>query len=435
MALFRAGSEDAFRAIHDRYRARLHAYSRQMLGGCTFDAEDAMQDVFVRVYAALRANTRPISLRAWLYRIAHNRCVDEIRRPRPMPCEIHAAAELALSRDARHDPPLEAQRSETFACVIADIQALPEQQRSALLMRELQGLTYEELAGALDISVAAVKSLLLRARTGMVDATLAREAPCEEIHADLLAAHERGVRASGPARRHMRECAGCREYRVQLSAVRRNIASLVPSGPLGHLGVLFGLGGGSASASGGLAASAGGGAAAAGGAAATKFAAIVCCAALLGSAGTAFHRDLRPVPGAPTRAAEPAPATSLPAPPQGRPPVHALTNAPAQRSAASNHAVARHAVGRAQKVDVQPLTGQDMLYEALPKAPAGVDSVPTPADGTSAARIAAGTPTATIPVAPPAAAGAPPAAGNPTVAGQPTAPTSVPATPAALPAR
>ena len=79
VASFRGGSEDAFRAIHDRYRARLLAYSRQMLGGSRQDAEDVLQDVFVRVYRALRASERPVSLRAWLYRIAHNRCIDHLR--------------------------------------------------------------------------------------------------------------------------------------------------------------------------------------------------------------------------------------------------------------------------------------------------------------------------------------------------------------------
>src|SRR6058998_296500 len=81
VALFRSGDEEAFRAIHDRYRQRLLAYARQMLAGSRADAEDALQDVFVRAYRALRADGRPVSLRAWLYRVAHNRCIDELRRP------------------------------------------------------------------------------------------------------------------------------------------------------------------------------------------------------------------------------------------------------------------------------------------------------------------------------------------------------------------
>ena len=84
LALFRAGNDEAFGAIHDRYRQRLFAYIRQMLGaGPRQDAEDVLQDVFVRAYGALRADGRDVHVRAWLYRVAHNRCVDELRRPAP----------------------------------------------------------------------------------------------------------------------------------------------------------------------------------------------------------------------------------------------------------------------------------------------------------------------------------------------------------------
>src|SRR3954451_8431122 len=84
VALFRAGSEEAFAAIHDRYRQRLFAYVRQMLSQSSkADAEDVLQDVFVRAYGALRADRRELNLRAWLYRVAHNRCIDHLRRPTP----------------------------------------------------------------------------------------------------------------------------------------------------------------------------------------------------------------------------------------------------------------------------------------------------------------------------------------------------------------
>jgi RNA polymerase sigma factor (sigma-70 family) len=292
VALFRAGSDDAFRAIHDRYRVRLLAYAAQMLGGSRADAEDALQDVFVRAHQALRANRQPIMLRAWLYRIAHNRCVDQLRRPAPIPSEIMPGAQLALSRGARHDPPAEAERSEDLRRLVADVHSLPEQQRSALLMRELQGLSYEELGCALGISVAGVKSLLLRARGGVLDAAAARDTPCSDIRLELASAHDRGVRASGRARRHMRECDQCSSYRGQLRSVSRQVAALVPVGPLGHLGLMFGIGGGGAGASAGAGASggiaAGGSSALLGGAAtvtATKVAAVVCACALVGGAG------------------------------------------------------------------------------------------------------------------------------------------------------
>src|SRR5919202_5852202 len=89
VALVRAGSEEAFAVIHDRYRQRLFAYVRQMLSpGSRQDAEDVMQDVFVRAYGALRADAREVNLRAWLYRVAHNRCIDHLRRPPPPAAEL-----------------------------------------------------------------------------------------------------------------------------------------------------------------------------------------------------------------------------------------------------------------------------------------------------------------------------------------------------------
>ncbi len=298
VALFRAGSDDAFRAIHDRYCARLLAYTRQMLRGGG-DAEDALQDVFIRAYRALRSNDRPVTLRAWLYRIAHNRCIDELRRPHPLPSELAADAEPAFGcPSASREPPAVAERSAALARLVSDVRTLPSQQRSALLMRELQGLSYEELASAMAISVPAVKSLLLRARTGMIDMAAARDAPCAEIRDELVCAAERSVRISGRARRHCGECADCEAYRGELKRVRSGFAALTPSGPLAQLALLLGFGGGggsggggAAAAGGGAAASAGGGAAAGGGVLAgvtvTKVAVAVCCAALLTTAGRA----------------------------------------------------------------------------------------------------------------------------------------------------
>ncbi|HWT24227.1 MAG TPA: sigma-70 family RNA polymerase sigma factor, partial [Solirubrobacteraceae bacterium] len=233
VAAFRAGGDEAFRVLHDRYRQKLFAYVRQMLGGASRqDAEDVLQDVFVRAYGALRADDRPITVRAWLYRVAHNRCMDHLRRPAPAPADV-----FQVSCKPLHDPIEEAQRREDLRRLVADVGRLPEQQRSALLMREIDGLSYQDLAAALDVTVPAVKSLLVRARVGLVEAAEARDADCCEIRRDLLAAYDRGVKASGRARKHMRECSGCREYRTALRGVRRSFAALLPGAGLGPVAV------------------------------------------------------------------------------------------------------------------------------------------------------------------------------------------------------
>ncbi len=278
VALFRAGSDEAFGVLHDRYRQRLFAYVRQMLSSHSRqDAEDVLQDVFVRAFGALRGDSRAINVRAWLYRVAHNRCIDHLRRPHPPAAEI-----FEMSRKPLLDPVEEAQRRDDLKRLVGDLGRLPDQQRSALLMREIDGLSYLELADSLDVTVPAVKSLLVRARVGLVEAQESRDADCGEIRRDLMASYDRGVKASGRARRHMRECEGCRDYRQALRGVRRSFAALTPAGagPIALLAKLIGAGG----AGGGAAAAGGGGSAVLAGGAATatacKVAAVVCATAI-----------------------------------------------------------------------------------------------------------------------------------------------------------
>jgi RNA polymerase sigma factor (sigma-70 family) len=357
LALFRAGSEDAFGAIHDRYRQRLFAYVRQMLSSCSRqDAEDVMQDVFVRAYGALRADRRQVNVRAWLYRVAHNRCIDHLRRPVPPAAEV-----FELSRKPLHDPIEEAQRREELARLVEDVGRLPDQQRSALLMREIDGMSYADLAGALDVSVPAVKSLLVRARIGLVEAAEARDADCDEIRQDLMAAYDRGVKASGRARRHMRSCESCTEFRGALRGMRRSFAALSPvaaGGPLALVAKLLGIGGAGGGAAAGGSAAAGGGVAAGGiaTASACKVAAVVCTAAI-GAGAVEVQRlthdravPAREAPKAAPAKAAPAVEPQQPAAAASARPVHAAPQPMPERVVASPRAPERerpHARGGA----------------------------------------------------------------------------------------
>ena len=310
VALFRSGNDAAFSVIHDRYRQRLFAYARQMLGGSRQDAEDALQDVFLRAYSSLRGSDRPVSLRAWLYRVAHNRCIDHLRKPVPPAADL-----FDTSRKPLHDPITESERREDLRRLIEDVRRLPDQQRSALLMREMDGMSYAELSEVLGVSLQAVKSLLVRARIGLVEAVEARDTACAEIRADLTGSFDRGVRASGRSRRHLRDCEGCREYRAQLRGVRVGLAAMSPGGP-GPLAATLKLVGLGSAAGGGAASSAAGGGllVAAGGGTAAKVTAVVCCAALAaGGAAEVTHKLKEPAgagPAATRPAATPAPSTS-----------------------------------------------------------------------------------------------------------------------------
>ena len=365
LALFRAGSDEAFNVLHDRYRQRLFAYVRQMLSAQSRqDAEDVLQDVFVRAFGALRSDARPVNVRAWLYRVAHNRCIDHLRRPQPAPADV-----FEMSRTPLHDPVEDAQRREDLQRLVTDVGRLPEQQRSALLMREIDGMSYADLAGALDVTVPAVKSLLVRARLGLVEAAAARSTDCVVIREDLASAFDRGVKASGRARRHMRECSGCREYRGALRSVRSSFAALSPGvgGAAALMAKLFGLGGGGAAA-GGAAVSGGGalaGGTVAGGATACKVAAVVCTAALT-AGGAVKVSSLADHHRAPARSAESAAAAaSQPGPSTGQ---AALTSAAAAAPAPLAAPVRRSAAAPATR-ERHPAAASDDSVLAPPSIP------------------------------------------------------------------
>src|SRR5204863_305466 len=151
----------------------------------------------------------------------------------------------------------------------ADVQDLPETQRTALLLREIDALSYDQISEAMETTVPRVKSLLVRARVSLAEAAEARLLTCEEVRIELGQAAEGLARTSAPVRRHLRNCERCRLFRGELRKTTKALAAIYPIGPLVVLKkLLFGkvlFGGGSAAGSG----AAGGGAAAGAGAAGT----------------------------------------------------------------------------------------------------------------------------------------------------------------------
>ena len=261
--MLRGGNDHAFEVIVDRYEARLLGFCRQMLGS-TEDAEDVLQEVFVNAYRAILADKREIKLRPWLYRIARNRSLNHLRKP---------VAEGRDSMDAH--PIVEAasthervQNREEFRQLLTDVGKLPETQRTALLLREMDAMSYEEIAHAMQTTVPSVKSLLVRARIALAEATQARVLTCGEVRLELAEAAEGLGKATGPVRRHVRDCEGCREFRDQLRSDSKVLASLFPVGPIfllkGLLLSKLGIGGASASGGAGAAGASGAGAGAGG---------------------------------------------------------------------------------------------------------------------------------------------------------------------------
>jgi len=187
----RAGDEAAFEALVQRYRSRLLAFCRHMLRSQE-DAEDVLQEVFAASYRAIVADEREILVRPWLYRISRNMCLKHLGKRRPATdggieeMDIAAAANTVDEVDMRED----------LRQIVGDVRELPETQRTALLLREIDGLSYEQIASAMDTSVPGVKSLLVRARVSLAEAAEGRLMSCEVVHLELRQTADGLVRLS-----------------------------------------------------------------------------------------------------------------------------------------------------------------------------------------------------------------------------------------------
>jgi len=152
VGLTRKGNHAAFETLCSRYQARLLAFCRHMLGSRE-DAEDVLQEVFAAAFNAVLSDDREINVRPWLYRIARNRSLNHRRRTTPIgvdTMDIHFA-EGGLSTTDK------VMRRESFRELIADVQELPETQRTALLLREIDALSYEQIDQAMETTVPSVK--------------------------------------------------------------------------------------------------------------------------------------------------------------------------------------------------------------------------------------------------------------------------------------
>ncbi len=263
IAMARSGNPGAFETIVDRYQGRLLGFCRQMLGS-TEDAEDVLQEVFVNAYKAMLADEREINLRPWLYRIARNRCLNYLRKPKADAQEsmdMVPEVEAASTAEKVHN-------REEFRQILSDVNKLPETQRAALLLREMDALSYEEIAAAMDTTVPSVKSLLVRARISLAEASQARLLTCGEVRVELSEAAEGLRKVSAPVRRHVRECEECADFRSQIRSNEKALAALFPVGPLiafkGFIASKLGLSGTGAGAGAASAGTAGAGAGALG---------------------------------------------------------------------------------------------------------------------------------------------------------------------------
>jgi RNA polymerase sigma factor (sigma-70 family) len=226
--LVRRGNSAAFETLVARYNPRLLAFCRHMLGSHE-DAEDVLQEAFAAAYNAILADNRPINARPWLYRIARNRSLNHLRRAQAVgmdSMDIHFSDFGATTADKVHS-------REDFRALVSDIGGLPETQRTALVLRELDALSYEQIAEAMETTVPSVKSLLVRARVSLAEAAEARQLTCDEVRMELGQIAEGLLRKpTPPVRRHLKTCKRCDDFQGQLKKTNRALAALLPIAPL-----------------------------------------------------------------------------------------------------------------------------------------------------------------------------------------------------------
>src|SRR4051794_4717769 len=215
----RAGDDTAFEAIYDRYHRPLLAFSRHMVGSQE-EAEDVLQHTFIAAYRSLRGSDEPMQLKAWLFAIARNRSLSVLRARREH-------ADIEDVNPATEGLADEVQRRADLREILVDLQALPEDQRAALVLSELGAHSHEEIAVILGVRKDKVKALVFQAREQIAGARAARETPCEEIR-EQLATLRGGALRRTQLKRHLESCAGCRDFRGEVQRQRAAMAAVLP---------------------------------------------------------------------------------------------------------------------------------------------------------------------------------------------------------------
>ena len=195
------------------------------------DAEDVTQESFAAAYSAMMADEREINVKPWLYRIARNRSLNHLRRQTAIGVDDfdhHVANQGRTTED-------EVSQREDLRQLMSDVRELPEQQRTALLLREIDALSYDQIAEAMETTVPSVKSLLVRARGGLAEAAQARQISCEEARIELAEVAEGVTKLSPPVRRHTRECERCKGFQATLKQNNKALAMLLPIFELNQL--------------------------------------------------------------------------------------------------------------------------------------------------------------------------------------------------------
>jgi RNA polymerase sigma factor (sigma-70 family) len=300
------GDSARFAAIYRRHHQALYRYCRSIVRHDE-DAHDALQNTFEKAFTALQDEERDFELKPWLFRIAHNEAISLLRRRRE-------TSDLDVATDIGRDTlPQRLDEREELRTLREDLDELPERQRAALVLRELSGLSHEEIAAALDSTPKAVKAAIFEARSALLVCREGRAMACEDIRR-VLSDGDGRARRGRALRAHLRTCNGCRDFERALGERPRQLAALAPPLPAAASAALLAkllpgvkgvLGGTAGADSAGVAATAGGGLAVK-----ATVVAVIGATAAVGGAEVVRHSERHRATPPPARSA---PATAAPA--------------------------------------------------------------------------------------------------------------------------
>jgi RNA polymerase sigma factor (sigma-70 family) len=214
------GDTAAFSALCERYHGPLLGYCRSILLNDD-DANDATQAALENALRALPRREPGRPLRPWLYRIAHNESINIVRR-RGTTTEL-----TELDEPTVPGPEVASEHRVRLAQLVDDLRGLPERQRGALVMRELSGLSYDEIAVALEVSNEAARRAVFDARSALHEAVDGRATDCVNVRHCISDGDRRSLRARR-IRAHLRSCNDCATFQQAIDARSADLHLLGP---------------------------------------------------------------------------------------------------------------------------------------------------------------------------------------------------------------
>lgn len=239
------GEQRAFEQIYKRYHQQLYRYCFAILRR-SGDAEDALQATMAAALRALPGETREVSLRSWLFRVAHNESITLLR------ARARSADPELAPEPARQSVEAECADRERFGTVLADLGELPERQRSAIVMRELSGLSYGEIAAALGCSEGAARQIVYESRVALQLREEGRAVSCEEIRRAISDGDRRRLRGR-KLKAHLSACEPCRDFERGIGERQAALQAFCPMLPAAAAaGIFSSISGGGAAGGGGV---------------------------------------------------------------------------------------------------------------------------------------------------------------------------------------